>query len=405
MADQEHLQLLREGVVRWNRWRARKIPPKTIELDQMGKTALVASLAARIPESLAFSFKQGTPGLDKRRVFVPTDKVFANPSPAERASPLSLPLSYPSPSDLRVRLDLSRADLVGMDLQRANLSGVLLNGANLRGANLSNADLSEADLYGADLSGATLSRANLMYAHLVNVRMRNTILTDSYVYGVSAWDTDLSGATQSGLVITRGEPFIAVDSLKVAQLIHLLLGSQGFREVIDAVTTKVVLILGRFTPKRKKVLEVVRVALRDRGYVPVLFDWPEPESRDLTETVSILAHLSRFILVDLTDPRSVPHELMRIVPGLPSVPLQPILHAKQEQYAMFEHVARFPWVLTPITYRVASEIPSRLPDILARVAEVHRERIRIPKEGKAIAEAKKKGPTRRSRRQPKAGRA
>jgi hypothetical protein len=60
-------------------------------------------------------------------------------------------------------------------------------------------------------------------------------------------------------------------------------------------------------------LQLMVMRLRDSGYVPVLFDFQGPETRDLTETVVTLAHLSRFVIADLTDPSCVPHELRSFV--------------------------------------------------------------------------------------------
>lgn len=149
------------------------------------------------------------------------------------------------------------------------------------------------------------------------------------VHGISVWDVKLKGAIQSNLVITpRGESVIQVDNLEVAQFIYLLLNNERIRHVIDTITSKVVLILGRFTPERKVVLDAIREKLRERDYLPVLFDFEKPESKDLTGTVSTLANMARFIIADLTDPSSVPHELATVVPST-VVPVQPILLEEQ----------------------------------------------------------------------------
>ena len=168
---------------------------------------------------------------------------------------------------------------------------------------------------------------------------------------MSAWDVSSSGAIESDLIITQAdEPIITVDSLEVAQFVYLLLSSERIRQTIDTITAKVVLILGRFTPERLSILERIREALRNRDYLPMLFDFAGPTSRDLTETISTLAHLARFVIVDLTDARSIPQELMAIVPNLPSVPVQPLLAAGQVEYGMFEHFRRYPWVMKVVCY-------------------------------------------------------
>lgn len=162
---------------------------------------------------------------------------------------------------------------------------------------------------------------------------------------------------------------ITVDNIKIAQFIYLLLSNPEFRDILDAVSTKIVLILGRFTDDRKPILDAIRTELRKRNYVPVLFDFSIPKNRDITETVSTLAHLARFVIADITDAKSIPQELMAIVPNLPSVPIQPLLLSSTKEYGMFEHFKRFPWVLGTFEYDSIDHLVKTIEENIIRPAE------------------------------------
>src|SRR6266700_1594033 len=307
MTNQQHFKLLLESINDWNKWREKhpEIFPDLSFANLSGANLTGADLSG-------------------------ADLSFAN-------------LSYAS---------LSGASLSEANLTRANLSRARLSFANLSEANLSGADLSFANLSEANLSGADLSFANLSRATLVRTNLAQANLTDCQIYGISAWDIQLKEAKQNNLVITpEGQPTITVDNLEVAQFIYLLLNNPKIRDVIDTIAKKATLILGRFTSERKVVLDALRDALRTRGYLPILFDFEKPASRDITETVSTLAHLARFVIADLTDAKSIPQELQAIVPNLPSVPVQPLILNSQHEYGMFEHFSRFPWVLPVYRYK------------------------------------------------------
>lgn len=300
MANARHLALLRRGVTTWNRWRQRhpEIKPdlRKVSLDE-----------------------QDLRGADLSR------------------------------ADL-FEAYLYRTKLQHSNLSHASLRRTILMQANLRGAILARTDLREASLYQATLAKADLTRANCSYARFVQTKLPNATLVDCRVYGASVWDVDLTHTEQARLLITpQGKTPITVDDLEIAQFIALLLENRKIRRVIDTIGKKAVLILGRFTPSHKQVLDSVRAALQHEGYVPILFDWEHPTSRDFTETIATLAHLARFIIADLTEPHSLPKELEAIVPTL-AVPVQPILQGAGRPYRLFADYWKYPWVLPAYRY-------------------------------------------------------
>jgi uncharacterized protein YjbI with pentapeptide repeats len=227
--------------------------------------------------------------------------------------------------------DLGEASHHWVNLSGANLRWADLEEANLIGADLREANLSEANLSKASLNGANLTGADLRSATLVDTDLRGADLTGCRIYGVSAWGLLLdSGTKQQNLVITPPrEPEITVDDIEVAQFIYLMLHNQKIRKVIDTITSKAVLILGRFTSERKAVLDALREELRKRDYLPILFDFEKPSSRNTDETITLLARMARFVVADISDAKSVLQELRAIVPDLPSVPVQSIILARR----------------------------------------------------------------------------
>jgi uncharacterized protein YjbI with pentapeptide repeats len=375
MANEEHLRILDQGVEAWNRWRDknRDVQPDLIEADLSEADLSRADLS-----------EADLVGANLRGAYLgEADLGGADLNGAHlRGACLSQ-------ADLS-GAHLSEADLIEADLIGTYLSGADLNGAHLRGACLSQADLSgahliEADLAGADLAGADLSRAdlsganldranlervNLTQAILVGTDFTNAILAGCSIYGISAWDVNLKGANQADLVISPyGQPTITVDNLRVAQFIYLLLDNGEIRDVIDTITSKVVLILGRFTPERKAVLDALREELRRRDYLPILFDFEESSSRDLTDTISTLAHMARFVIADITGAKSILQELERIVPGLPSVPVQSLIARSDYEVAMAEHFRRYPWVLETYQYDSQDDLLSALGEKVISPAE------------------------------------
>ena len=120
-------------------------------------------------------------------------------------------------------------------------------------------------------------------------------------------------------------------------------------------------------------LDLIREELRKHDYIPVLFDFKKPKSKDVTGTVETLARMARFIIADLTDPSSIPHELGTIVPFLRTTPVLPIRVVGSTGYTMFEDLRRsYNWVLEIHEYVDGDSLISNLPKVIApadRMAE------------------------------------
>jgi len=360
MANQEHFDILTQGVETWNQWRKEHadIRPdlSEIHLSRVKLTEVNFNRATLTRTNLS----------EADLSYTKLNQVDFREANLRRANLRRADLSR---ADLR-GANLWETDLRGTNLWEADLSGTDLYSANLSGADLSGANLSRANLSRADFRGANLSRANLSRAILVNTNFAKVTLNDCFIYGIAAWSVELRGAKQKSLVITpSSEPTITVDNLEVAQFIYLLLNNPKIREVIDTIARKAVLILGRFTPPRKVILDALREALRAQGYVPILFDFEKPASRDLTGTVSTLAHLARFIIVDLTDPSSAPHEMATVIPQT-VVPVVPVMLGGEREYSMFRDLRqRYHWVLPTYSYADQTHLLATLQEHVIAPAE------------------------------------
>ena len=264
-------------------------------------------------------------------------------------------------------MNLGGADFSGVDLRwsaliRMNLSGCNFRGADLMGSNLRDSNCMNADFTHADLQWVQFNRTDLRRATLQNATLRGAVFirtdasgadfSNSRVFGVSVWSLVTDADTrQRNLVITRDDQStVTVDDIEVAQFVYLLLNREKLRNVLDTITSKAVLVLGRFTPERKGILEAIAQELRRHNLLPIIFDFEKSAARDFTETIKTLAGLCLFVIADITKPSSVPLELQATVPDY-QIPFVPIIQEGQERFSMFKDLGtKFSWVLTPMDY-------------------------------------------------------
>ncbi len=336
MVHESHLAKLREGVRAWNEWRAEQTHAIVLHgVDLSGANLTGVNLAGAFLYNANFSCANLSNAIFEHAVLS-----YANLSGASLTHALLYSADLPG-------ANLSKANLSYASLVHADLSSVRLSGANLSGANLTNANLSNTNLQGADLKGVDLTGAVLRETDFTDA-----ILSDCKVYSAAVWDMKGKPKEQKNLVISRpGEAVFTVDNLEVAHFIYMIRHHKKLREVIRESTSKVVLILGRFTEKRRKVLEAVQDELRKQTdadgkakYIPVIFDFPPAESRDIMETVQILVGLSRFVIADISDPKGVLVELTAIVPHW-DVPVKLVVDQTHDTpVKMLDSLTKYKWI-------------------------------------------------------------
>jgi len=283
----KHLEILNKGVPAWNAWRLEQ-RATALHLEDTPRPNLGGAdlrgrdlRGANLERTVLYRS-------DLRGAIFDRESDFANAD-----------LQW---ADLR-NVDLTLVNLDGADLQHANLSDAVLAAAYLPrarladaillNADLMSADLESADLRRADLRGSHLENADLSFALLVGTRFQGAILDGCRVYGASVWNLEVDEATsQRGLIITPrpsllppvqaeelrqavaqiasdfpqsrppwgrteetsvDEPTATVDDVAVAQFLYVLRHNQRLQSVIDAVSAKIVLILGNFGLEQKVV--------------------------------------------------------------------------------------------------------------------------------------------------------
>jgi uncharacterized protein YjbI with pentapeptide repeats len=396
MANSELAALLAKGVDAWNRWReeslrytgidSRRVLP---ELSQFAREPDLSNWDCEIIRKFDM-LRFVSEVMPERTEASETYSDFLNgrlSKEQERSGWATLNNANLSQADITCanlsELKLQDANLNAANLSRANLylsdlSGSSLMSANLTEANLERADLSDVNLTRTNLAGANLKHANLQGAILVETILSKADMSGCHVYGVSAWNLEINEDTkQQDLIITAsGEPEVSVDNIQVAQFVYLLLRNENIRDVIDTVGRRGVLLLGRFTEGRIAVLMRLREEHRRRGYVPIVFNFDKPQTKDFTETVRLLASLSKFVIADITNPKSSPLELQATVPEV-MVPFQPIIERGQKPFAMLQDlwIKHDKWVFEPIEYRSVDSLIANLDQKIIKPAEARFEKL------------------------------
>jgi uncharacterized protein YjbI with pentapeptide repeats len=194
MANQEHLDILKQGVYEWNQWRADHptiILPILFGEDLHKMELCEANLRGALLRDAILSDANLSGAILREANLREAILINADLSKA----------------DLReakfFAADLSDANLCGADLNRANLSYSYLERAHLNAAYLSDADLTNAHLQRAILTGADLTHTVLTYANFRETNLKGANLSRAHLKGTDLSGANLKGANFEGAVIDR----------------------------------------------------------------------------------------------------------------------------------------------------------------------------------------------------------
>jgi len=135
-------------------------------------------------------------------------------------------------------IDLRAANFAYTNLTGANLTFANLGGVNLAGANLHKANLHRANLIDAELMQANLTKADLTEVIFVETRFRETDLTSALFAHTVLANLDLRGCRNLSTIMHKGPSTLGIDTLiksKGAMPVEFLRGvglSEGFIEYI-----------------------------------------------------------------------------------------------------------------------------------------------------------------------------
>lgn len=327
MANDEHVSILKKGVAEWNRWRdstnygAADLSGADLSGMKLNgvnflRTKLQGATLERTQLEHAQLKEADLTGarLDRANL--------------EHANARSTVLDEVVAEEPNFEVSTLR----GARFRRARIARARFHRAYLRDTNLSDAVFAGcwfrfASLDGAYCKNTDFSGSDLRYASMVKTRLNGANLTDVYVFGISAWGVETDAGTRQDLIVgidQEEEAPLRAHDLHTAQLLGLMLDGAGVRAVLDSVTSKLVLILGSFSPAEKAVLDALRLSLQSHGYVAVEFDFDRPSERDYAETALTLAGLSRFVVADFTNAKEVRAEVAQARRQYMRVPILPI---------------------------------------------------------------------------------
>ena len=251
MANQEHLDKLREGVEAWNQWRQEhpEIQPDLANANSNHANLVGANLSHTYLGGVDFSFANLQNANLSGSALRGVDFTVANLSGANLSSTnlwdTNFMRSGPGPA-ICDSANFSNSELGGVDLSHVSLSKAIFNGTELGGVNLTNANLDGTDFTNAFFAGTVFGDRDLRVVKgLETIQHRypspisiNTIylsqgnIPEVFLKGTGAPDTFIDYMhSLVGKAIEYSSCFISYssDDYEIAKRLHADLQDQGVR--------------------------------------------------------------------------------------------------------------------------------------------------------------------------------
>lgn len=195
MADEGHLERLKQGKEVWNEWnRGRRGIYSNADLSGVDLKGLDFS-------GWNFQFVDFSKADLRETLFRGANLNWADLSRAKLKGATLKGAGLAGTKFIRVNfkgVDLSDMQLPSTDFSYANLSQANLCRVNLSGATLNDTNLSHVNLNLSDLSGSSLVRANLSGASLISVNLSRASLRGSTLTGANLGDVNFRNANVGG---------------------------------------------------------------------------------------------------------------------------------------------------------------------------------------------------------------
>lgn len=256
---------------------------------------------------------------------------------------------------------------VGCNFERSIFKNCQIKGSKssfrnsiLKHASFNQVTFSEVGFSGSILTNCIfkhciLEKLDLYGASLINSEFYDSSIIDCDIFGANIWSIKTENTVQRDLKMPYKEQKndsdkeqITIDDIELGNIVYLLAVNSNFTKFIDQSKSSFVLVLGRFGENITR-LNSIKKKLREEKFSPIVFDFKSPNTLDLIEVIILLSLLSKFIIVDLSEPRSVPAELQSILSTL-MIPVVPILYKRSTVYGTYSFTNRYKWVLPVLVF-------------------------------------------------------